>query len=571
MGEHASRLRVAALAAACVLAVACVLACQLALPQPAFGSDMRSTGETLAPLSIAGSALSPSEGQVEGAPPQVAGQAEGAAPEVAGQAGLSGDNGASPGASGAKTQCAATKASKAQSSAKGKAKGKAKRANIKEGVYELRWGKAASKALAAKSALPASASKLTVAKRNSLNEQKFVIRKAGGGYYRIGSALSNRALSVKAPFKAKHVGVRMEAYKGRARQLWKAERLSGGRVRFVNKACGLALASKPAAAATAGAAAGAAATSTARRVLLEAAHGPNSAQQGFKLVGTKVNLQDRAAYVAAAESAAAGTDGKASAESAAAGTDGKASAKSALTVSNKVRGYSLDKRKLAELKSAVDACSFALGFLMIDCNTGMTVSYRPDTSFYAASTIKALYTTYLFESELEPGRLSLGSISGLVQPTIVWSNNDTYLSLRARYGSSAGFGKWLSQVNVGHLGTWATYTPRTFAKAWVNMLAYSNSKGKHVAYWKRTFNHSYMSSIHDALGSYRTTYSKPGWMGGGTRSGLKLNDGGIVDDRKGRQYLLAIMTSANPWGQKGKVQRVVKALDAIHMDMPAMR
>ena len=34
-----------------------------------------------------------------------------------------------------------------------------------------------------------------------------------------------------------------------------------------------------------------------------------------------------------------------------------------------------------------------------------------------------------------------------------------------------------------------------FIKAWVNMLAYSNSKGKHVSYWKRTFNHSYMSSI----------------------------------------------------------------------------
>ena len=79
-----------------------------------------------------------------------------------------------------------------------------------------------------------------------------------------------------------------------------------------------------------------------------------------------------------------------------------------------------------------------------------------------------------------------------------------------------------------------------------------------------------MSSIHGALGKRRTTYSKPGWMDGGSY-GAKLNDGGVVNDRHGRQYVLAIMTSAYPYSQKHKVERIVRALDAIHMDMPKTR
>ena len=53
--------------------------------------------------------------------------------------------------------------------------------------------------------------------------------------------------------------------------------------------------------------------------------------------------------------------------------------------------------------------------------------------------------------------------------------------------------------------------------------------------------------------------------------GCKLNDAAVVNDRHDHQYVLAILTPANPVSQKWKVQRVAKALDTIHMDMSEYR
>ena len=412
-------------------------------------------------------------------------------------------------------------------------------AAIEDGLYELRLEAASKQALSVKGASLSAGANVVVGKRKTLNSQVFAIHRAGAGCYRICSPLSNMAVSAEGSAKAAGANVRMKPYKAKANQLWRAEQLDGGAIRFVNRASGMSLTSKSAL--------------NGANVFQTTIAEPGSAtakRQGFKLVKAKINLKDRASYVQVAEMATSGGQVK---------------------ISNKARGYKVNKKKWKELRAAVRACNFSLGFVMIDCNTGMAVSYNPGESFFGASTIKGLYTTYLFESELEKGRLSKNRISSLVQQTIVWSNNDTYRSLRWGYGSQSRFSKWLHQVGVGSLGLWPSYSPRTLAKAWINMLAYSNSKGKHVGYWKRTFDHSHMSSIHDALGKYRTTYTKPGWMTGGGPYGYKLNDGGVVNDRHGRQYVLAILTSADPYGQKSKVERVVKALDAIHMDMPKLR
>ena len=410
-------------------------------------------------------------------------------------------------------------------------------AKVKDGLYQLRLGTYPKRVLAVEDGSLDNRSNVVVGKRKSRNAQKFVIRKTKSGYYRICSPLSR--LAVSASGTSKTAVVRMERYRGKARQLWKAQQLPGGRIRFVNRKSGMVLAVKSAKSSTRAYVAKPVETGSSRL-----------AKQGFRLVKTELNLKDRASYAAVAE---------------------KASKSSKVKVSNAVRGYTVNKKKWRELEKAVQACRFSIGFIMIDCNTGMMVSRAPDKVFFGASTIKGLYTTYLFEKRLENGRVPLSAISNRVKQTIIWSNNDTYRSLRANYGSQSGFNRWLKKVNVGSLGLWPSYSPRTLAKAWVNLLAYSNSKGKYVGFWKRTFDHSHMSSIHGALGKKRTTYSKPGWMTGGGVYGYKLNDGGVVVDRKGRQYVISILTSAMPYGQKQTVERVVKALDAIHADMPTMR
>lgn len=412
-------------------------------------------------------------------------------------------------------------------------------AEIEDGLYKLRMATDSKRTLAVKDSSLEPGANVVVGKRKALNSQVFVIRRVGSRYYRICSPLRNLAVSVEKSAKTPGANVCMRSYKARASQLWRAEQLADGAVRFVNKASGMALEPKSA---KDGA--------NVRQATLADAGSARAKRQEFKLVEAEMSLQDRKSYVQVADLAPSG---------------GK------VKIANRVRGYSVRTKRWQELQAAVRACGFSIGFIMIDCNTGMTVSYNPNRSFFGASTIKGLYTTYLFESELEKGRLSKDRISRLVQKTIVRSNNDTYRSLRWGYGSQSKFNRWLRQVGIGSMGLWPSYSSRTLAKAWVNMLAYSNSKGKYVDYWKSTFNHSYMSSIHDALDKRRKTYTKPGWMTGGGPYGYKLNDAGIVNDRHGRQYVLAILTSANPHGQKAKVQRVVKALDAIHMDMPTMR
>lgn len=410
---------------------------------------------------------------------------------------------------------------------------------IADGMYELRLAANPKRVLSVKKSSLKSGANVVVGKRRSLNNQKFCIHRVGKSYYRICSSLGQCSLSVKGSKKTAGANVQMNTYAGKASQLWRAEQLGDGSVRFVNKASGNVLAPK---------------STKAGANVCQALSVPFSDSkayaQGFRLVKTKINLRDRVSYVNVAK---------------------LASSASKVVLSNKVRGYTVNKKKWKKLQAAVDACPFSLGFVMIDCSTGMTVSYNPNRTFFGASTIKGLYTTYLFEKELETGRLSKSRVSHLITPTIVWSNNGTYRSLRAGYGSSSRFSSWLDQVDLGYMGLWPSYSSRTLAKAWINMLAYSNSKGKHVGFWKKTFKHSDMSAIHDALEKKRTTYTKPGWMTGGTQYGYKLNDGGVVNDRHGRQYVLAILTSANPYGQKGKVQSVVQALDAIHMDMPKTR
>ena len=46
---------------------------------------------------------------------------------------------------------------------------------------------------------------------------------------------------------------------------------------------------------------------------------------------------------------------------------------------------------------------------------------------------------------------------------------------------------------------------------WVRMLAYEQSGGAYVGTCRAAFDGSYYSTIHESLGGFKTTFSKPGW------------------------------------------------------------
>lgn len=410
------------------------------------------------------------------------------------------------------------------------------RSLVSTGLYELRTAPASNIVLDVTGASISSGANAMVCKQNGGNNQKFAVTVLDGGYCRLSMPLGGTVVTVQDASRGNGANVRMEGWSGADSQLWLPVVTDGG-LMFVNKGSNMALSF--------------AEVRSGANVCQTAQSG--STLQKWSVVKASLNAGDMVSYRQVVEAVRGGGSTRAS---------------------NGIAGYSISQGRWNKLINALNSCynhGFDIGCIMIDCNTGMSVALNPDAQYFGASTIKALWVTYLFQEYLEKGRLSWGDIGGLAYNTIVWSDNDAYRALRASYGSEDGFATWLSEAGVPYLELWDSYTPRQLIAAWTHMLQYSESGGRYVTTWQALFDHSYYSAIKDALGGYRNVYSKPGWMEPGTWSGCITNDAALVDDRNGRKYLLAIMSSADPDSQRYLVGNVAAALDAIHMEMPWSR
>ena len=406
---------------------------------------------------------------------------------------------------------------------------------VSNGLYELRTSSSSSIILDVNGASLYSGANLIVQERNGGNNQKFAVTAMGDGYYRINMPLSNTVVTVQGSSTANGANVCMESWGNRAAQLWKPVVTNGG-LTFVNKASGKVLSF----------------TTAYSGANVRQTSQSNAATQKWSMVKTSMNACDMYSYVNAIY---------------------EASGNRSVTLNNAVSGYSISESNWNRLMDALNACYNSGGdvaFLMVDCDTGMSLSLDPDQEYFSACTIKALYVTYLFEEYLERGRLSWDTIKDLVEPAIIYSKNEPYHELRDNYGSEEGFADWLNEVDVGYYEKWGTYSPRTLAKAWAHIMEYAESGGYYTKTWKYLFNHVRYSPIHEKLSGYRTTYSKTGWMEDYTWSGSICNDGSYVVGPGNRKYILTIMTSVDPY-ERYLVRNVIGALDAIHAEMPARR
>ena len=111
----------------------------------------------------------------------------------------------------------------------------------------------------------------------------------------------------------------------------------------------------------------------------------------------------------------------------------------------------------------------------------MTLALNADTKFFGASTLKAMWVTYLFQDHLEKGRIAWDEIAAHVERCIGQSDNKAYTVLRSNYGAEQEFEDWLARVGVGYISSWDYYTPREQALAWTHMLAYTQSDVTYVS------------------------------------------------------------------------------------------
>ena len=224
--------------------------------------------------------------------------------------------------------------------------------------------------------------------------------------------------------------------------------------------------------------------------------------------------------------------------------------------------------QLATVIERIQEMGATVGFVMFDEQTGETLSLNADTEFFGASTVKAMWVTYLFQEHLERDLIAWDEIAEHVEQCIAESSNKSYTVLRSNYGTEQGFEDWLAQVGVGYIDSWDYYTPREQALAWSHMLEYTKSDGAYVDAWKAAFDHSCESFVREAVGDRLTVYSKPGWIAENDRRPNTYDDAAIVVGADGRRYLLSIMSTMDPTGDCDPLRDLAVELDAIHEAMP---
>lgn len=270
-------------------------------------------------------------------------------------------------------------------------------------------------------------------------------------------------------------------------------------------------------------------------------------------------------------------------------------------------GFTLDPDTQVQLEDELNTftnAGYEASFVMVDLKTGDALSSYAGTAHYSASAIKGPYVLALAETgaiDLKSAYLAETSDAGntqyLIHQTISVSNNDTYFSLRLAYGTDA-FAQWSQSAGVSvdvtdtSLGDFLNMSSADLARMWAKGYGYlfgsdgtagstnssdgqSNSQSSPdnttqeatdvdsaARQWLAgEFSNTLNSSIHMALGSQYSVYTKAGWI---NEAGLySLNDAGIVRSSSG-DYVLAVMTTAV--NEYDMVSGLVSMLDTIHTD-----
>ena len=222
-------------------------------------------------------------------------------------------------------------------------------------------------------------------------------------------------------------------------------------------------------------------------------------------------------------------------------------------------GLIADQSLLKALASAVktfEATGYSTGFVLQDVASKMGIEYRPDVTYYTASTIKGPFIASLAAKNPSAISQNLSTVLSVLHD----SSNEGYSSLRNRYGSST-IKAWASEAGLSPdkvKNLYAYLTPRELFALWNRNYSYftSSERGREVASW---FEKPNLSPIHASLGSHYTTQSKAGWIG--YPGYHAANDAGVVYAPNGT-YILSIMSDAD--GKLNLLNPIVSALDRLH-------
>lgn len=238
--------------------------------------------------------------------------------------------------------------------------------------------------------------------------------------------------------------------------------------------------------------------------------------------------------------------------------------------------------ELTEATEALEAEGFEVGFALVDINTGITVSYNADSSFYSASSLKGPYVIGLVEYELGDNYASEGT---RITNIIKWSDNDSYGALRYNYGNGS-FQQLVSAAGISAVGATAAdsvqealaqnmsaesitdnnyefITPNQMLGLWKQCYEYLISGSAGAEWLGEIFEEPENSAIRSTASGLGTTWSKAGWFPDDDGTGVWSTtvDAGVVRASTG-DIVLCVMTTAPE--DFATVESIVSPLLALH-------
>lgn len=207
-----------------------------------------------------------------------------------------------------------------------------------------------------------------------------------------------------------------------------------------------------------------------------------------------------------------------------------------------------DNREITNALSWLQADNEDVGFLIMNLNTGSGFCYNIDTKIYGASTYKAPMSVFLCEEYIDGGTLQKSAVSTRIENSIIWSDNQSYRSLKHSFDGS-NHNAWLQSMGIdpsGYMSTFPTYSVRDSATIWMHTWNYLNS-GSSTADWlgdllSRTET-SFLRNGAEQVGmNNATVYNKAGWCVSSSGVEDAVSDAGIVVEGS-NVYLVVAFTS----------------------------
>lgn len=229
-----------------------------------------------------------------------------------------------------------------------------------------------------------------------------------------------------------------------------------------------------------------------------------------------------------------------------------------------VSGASVTNDKIAPLHHATDAiedAGYKVGYVLLDVNTGTTISYNADTAFYSASSLKGPYVTALARYGLGDG---IESLSGLVSATIEQSDNAAYAILRGSNGddvmrrlvdeagaenlpaaaATSDIDSAMQTLSIASIAdnNYEFVTPNQLLSMWTICGQYLASDEPGAAYLASEFAIPETSAIRYVGRAFGSTWSKAGWYPSEGGSLSTTVDAGVVREETG-DVVLVVMTN----------------------------